>query len=545
MAVRVSSPTPGQTPNGIRRLATIAAYVAVFWVALPVLLVWLGFTIDRAIHLDASANPLGLVALTPGLALLAWAMRELRRRGYGLPISALPPPCLVVTGPYRFVRHPIYLGWNLAVFGLGLLIGSGGLAFVVAPALAPVWILYARREERGLVSRFGASYRRYQRRVGLLPWISLYQIAQVLVRAGVLPISVEGAAHIPKVGPAVLVATHACYLDPAFVIRATRRTIWFTTTAEVFRQGLLASLLRHLPAIPLRRYRPDPAACRAMVRLLEEGEIVCIFPEGERTPDGGRQAPLDSVANMLARLPYPVLPVGIAGSADVGPRWSDSLRRRRVTVRIGNPLSLSQGEAASQIQEAWAKLIPDTDECVHLEGLDRSKLVRILWRCPACGNEEKFRAASLSCDACGAGWTARADGLLEDRARSAISLAALARSVRMFPEKPSLRVLAEGRSEVSMLGPIRATEPLGEGELRVDTEGLTFRDLEIRIADISSLTTERADTLQVATAEGMWQFRLRGGSAFRLKYALDRWRHTKKAAARGEWSGAQELPAST
>ncbi len=88
-------------------------------------------------------------------------------------------------------------------------------------------------------------------------------------------------------------------------------------------------------------------------------------------------------------------------------------------------------------------------------------------------------------------------------------------------------------------------EPLGEGVLRVDPKRLTFRDLEIRLVDIRSATTERADTLQVATRTRMWQFRLRGGSAFRLKSALDRWCRTNRAAAAGESPRARNLAGST
>lgn len=62
---------------------------------------------------------------------------------------------------------------------------------------------------------------------------------------------------------------------------------------------------------------------------------------------------------------------------------------------------------------------------------------------------------------------------------------------------------------------------------------------------LSVAATEPADTLRVATGARMWQFRLLGGSAFRLKNALDRWCHTKRAAARREWSGARNLLAST
>jgi protein-S-isoprenylcysteine O-methyltransferase Ste14 len=113
MALRASSPSSRQARTAILRLAVVAAYAAVFWGVLPAALVWVGFAIDRALGSDASPNSLGLVAVVPGLALLIWAMIELRWRGRGLPVSALPPARLVVSGPYRFVRHPIYLGWNL------------------------------------------------------------------------------------------------------------------------------------------------------------------------------------------------------------------------------------------------------------------------------------------------------------------------------------------------------------------------------------------------------------------------------------------------
>ena len=75
-----------------------------------------------------------------------------------------------------------------------------------------------------------------------------------------------------------------------------------------------------------------------------------------------------------------------------------------------------------------------------------------------------------------------------------------------------------------MFGPIRPLRPLGEGELRLDPERLTFGGLELSLADLRYVTTERADTLQLATAAGMWQFRPTEGSAFRLKNALDQWR---------------------
>src|SRR3990170_3542948 len=157
MALRVSAPVPVRTPGPMARAAIIAGYVAVFWGALPAVVVWLGLALDDALGLDSEPSLLGLAPLVPAVGLLAWAAVELRGRGRGLHIGALPPRCLVASGPYRFMRHPMYLGWNVAVFGLGLLIGSPALAYIVAPFLLPGWMAYARIEEAGLARRFGAS----------------------------------------------------------------------------------------------------------------------------------------------------------------------------------------------------------------------------------------------------------------------------------------------------------------------------------------------------------------------------------------------------
>lgn len=79
-----------------------------------------------------------------------------------------------------------------------------------------------------------------------------------------------------------------------------------------------------------------------------------------------------------------------------------------------------------------------------------------------------------------------------------------------------------------MFGPIEPLEPLGEGIVTVGPDEIRFGDLRISISDITNTSTERADTLQVATRYAMWQIRLLEGSAFRLHLAVDRWREMQK-----------------
>ncbi len=507
------------------RAALVAAYAVVFWLLLPWGLWRLARVLDRAAGWTARPWWGGAAVLVAGLALAAWAMTELWRGGGGLPVSALPPPRFTRRGPYALVRHPIYLGFTVALLGAGLAGGSPALSCVVAPLFVPAWVGYARLEERGLERRFGEAYRRYRRRVGLLPRANLYPVAQLVQAFGFLPVRVHGREHVPRRGPAVIVWNHACYLDPAYVGVTTPRYVHHLATAEAYRGGALAWLVSHFCNVPVRRYRQDPTACRELVRLLAEGELVGIAPEGERSVLGDYQGARPDVAAILARLPVPVVPVGVSGNYDCGPRWADALRRRPVAIRVGPPLRFDPATPPERTIDTGIRALLATDpQPVCLDGLAPERIARVLWRCPRCGDEPTWHAAALHCGACGARFSGTPEGALRDEAGAAHSLAALGRAVREWPETAPLAARVTGWREAAMFGPIRPLAPLGAGELRADREALGFGELRIAYAAIRTTSTERADTLQIATRDAMWQFRFAAGSAFRFQGAVDRWR---------------------
>jgi 1-acyl-sn-glycerol-3-phosphate acyltransferase len=510
-----------------RRLAIVAAYTVVFWGLLPTTLLAVARWLDAGFGWAPRPSPWGAPVLAAGATLLAAAIGALWRRGGGLPVSALPPPRLVRRGLYRHLRHPIYLGFNLALLGLGLALGSRALTLVVAPALLPVWVVYARIEERGLRRRFGEAYRRYERDVGLFPRFGLYRFAQGLVALRVIPVRAEGRHHVPRHGPAVIVANHVCYLDPFCIGGAILRPVHYMTTAEAYRPRVLGALMRRFVNVPVRRYRPDPGAWREALRLLGEGEIVGVFPEGERSALGEYRGALEDAAAILARLPVPVIPVGVSGSYDCGPRWAGILRRRPVGVRFGPPLDWSTGVPRAVVDDAIRALIARDPQPVRLAGLPRERLVRVLWRCPRCGDEAGWRAADLRCGACAATYQPTPDGFFATVDGRIASLADLGSAVRAMPEPGPLRARVQAFRERSPHGEIAPLEPIGEGELRLDPERLSFREITLPVSAIRSVTTERGDTLQVATGEEMWQFRPTSGSAFRLQTALDRWRQDR------------------
>jgi protein-S-isoprenylcysteine O-methyltransferase Ste14 len=110
---------------------------------------------------------IGLAFIVAGVAFSLWAIATLGRH-YDLELEIHRDHELVRTGPYRFVRHPVYTGLGLHFAGACLATGNllliAGTLLVTYPAL----YLRARTEERLLRQRFGAAYDEYARRVRML-----------------------------------------------------------------------------------------------------------------------------------------------------------------------------------------------------------------------------------------------------------------------------------------------------------------------------------------------------------------------------------------
>jgi protein-S-isoprenylcysteine O-methyltransferase Ste14 len=124
-----------------------------------------------------SSSPAGSMALPlalPGCTLaLAGAALVLRSRAVlGSAWSLLPKAGhdtgLVTTGPYRLVRHPIYLGLALLASGNALSFGSGVAFLVVLTGIVPTFVWRARVEERELSRTFGAAFTVYRRQTKMI-----------------------------------------------------------------------------------------------------------------------------------------------------------------------------------------------------------------------------------------------------------------------------------------------------------------------------------------------------------------------------------------
>jgi protein-S-isoprenylcysteine O-methyltransferase Ste14 len=114
---------------------------------------------------SALMGSIGVVFCALGIGLAIWARIHLGRN-WGMPMSRKENPALVTTGPYAFVRHPIYTGMLLAM--LGSTIAESALWTLPLALLGAYFIFSARREEELMIEQFPEQYPAYMKRTKML-----------------------------------------------------------------------------------------------------------------------------------------------------------------------------------------------------------------------------------------------------------------------------------------------------------------------------------------------------------------------------------------
>ena len=148
----------------------------------------------------------------------------------------------------------------------------------------------------------------------LVPEYLLRFVAFVLTRV-VYRFKVRGDEHIPAEGAAILVCNHVAFVDPVLLMAASPRPIRFIMDAKIFATPVLGWFFKLAKAIPITSQRDDPAVYEAAFakarEVLDDGDLLCIFPEGGLTRDGELGEFKGGVMKLLESNPVPVIPLAL------------------------------------------------------------------------------------------------------------------------------------------------------------------------------------------------------------------------------------------
>jgi 1-acyl-sn-glycerol-3-phosphate acyltransferase len=160
----------------------------------------------------------------------------------------------------------------------------------------------------------------------------------------------EGTQNVPRQGPAILASNHLSFSDHFFAPLPLPRKVVFLAKSEYFTgrglKGLVTkAFFSGLGQIPVDRAggQASERALRTGLRVLAAGELLGIYPEGTRTPDGRLYRGKTGVARLALEARAPVIPTAMVGGFEFQPPGKIAPRLRiRPGVRFGKPLDFSR-----------------------------------------------------------------------------------------------------------------------------------------------------------------------------------------------------------
>ena len=191
----------------------------------------------------------------------------------------------------------------------------------------------------------------------LVPEYLMRFIAFMLSRC-IYRFKITGDDHIPTTGAAVLTCNHVSFVDPVLLMAASPRPIYFVMDHRIFKMPVLGWFFRLLKAIPIAPRAEDPAmyesAFEAAAKVLRDGDLLAIFPEGGLTKNGELQEFKGGIMKILENakrdgITVPVIPMALTnlwGSffsrAEKGSAMVKPFRRgvwSRVGLNVGEPIA--------------------------------------------------------------------------------------------------------------------------------------------------------------------------------------------------------------
>lgn len=315
-----------------------------YWIFLPWILVILSEFVYPPVIPSQIIKIIGFLLTIGGFFYAMLASGQMYIVGRGLPIRFKPPKKLITCGLFSICRNPVYLGFF--VFISGILIYSGQLGGIL---ILPIFYIFTFLwtllvEEKELEEKYEFDYKKYfnktprflplgNYRKGNCPsplYILLFYFNKIFLSL-FLDIEIESENKIPE-NNFIVIANHANFLDPLIITFILKRYIKFSVSYIFYKR--LKTFMKHMGVIPIFRHKADPKAVKSMIKAVNKGNNLGIFPEGTRSWDGRPGNFHYGISRFLNMFNKKIVAVRLKGNHDMYPRWSSKFLNRNIKVKV-------------------------------------------------------------------------------------------------------------------------------------------------------------------------------------------------------------------
>jgi 1-acyl-sn-glycerol-3-phosphate acyltransferase len=195
-----------------------------------------------------------------------------------------------------------------------------------------------------------------------MPWFTA--VVMRTLGACTSRVRVEGLENVPTDGPLLVICNHASNADGmllmGYLVPSMRRPMRWLGKEEALRWPFFGWAMKQNGVFAVRRGAGDLEAFKVAKKVLDDGNVLAIFPEGTRSPDGAMADAKEGATVLAVRSGAPILPIAISGSQRFWPRGKFPRPGRRMTISVGKPFTLTLargGDRGEAMRAATAELM--------------------------------------------------------------------------------------------------------------------------------------------------------------------------------------------
>ena len=235
----------------------------------------------------------------------------------------------------------------------------------------------------------------------------------------------RGMDKLPKDEPFLLLPNHTSMLDPFWAGGAVPRGVRSMASAGLLRIPVLGAYLRMCGCFPKMKYTKDRESMQNLQRFYDQGYVILLFPEGNRSWNGETQPIGEGIGRLIKRLGCKVVYARLNTAYLVRPRWAKYSRNVPIEIDYDGPYSYDEDATVQQITAEVQKHLKVDPPTSHPDKVSGRKMAhglnQYLWACPSCFEMEtlspqrrvkkeesaelqEVRGDRIACSSCSASW---------------------------------------------------------------------------------------------------------------------------------------------